>query len=704
MMKQRLTACPNANIVANRSLWLLCLFFLFLTTSISTALSKNLTGSLELSAGNSLSDTLHEQSLNQQYSLYWQKNLTPYVIMRSKVIYYNLGLNQNIGPNSWRKEFSPSAELFWKHPYFSFGATAQRRKSSSNDRQSDMTSDFLLTNFRTKSIKYPYIDAQFHRSDTYSTTKRSDRDTRSLLLSAGTGYASQRSSFAYTFSRRNFENRVDHRKQIDYRHSLYLNHSQILNSEAVRINAGYRLEYRQQSDITPGAAILPREIPELLGLYANDATPDISTLDTIPALVDGIPTQPTSPPIDIGNGNINWNLGTDLGFTRTVSKIYIYTDVPSGNGVLWQAYKSSDNIVWSQIASATSRYNVGFSRYEISFPEDTTRYIKVVNSGLNEVASVFVTEIEALIDIGNQSEIRRNQTTHVATLSNSFRFSPKLTSSADIHLRRESGSSLAALRNETNYSLSTTYKISSTWQSGLHYELGLIDFRNRSSDIDKTSSISYDLRYNPLETLAFLLSAASRHSYIRSMKTQEFNHATAKITGDPLVNLHAITEFGWSRNNLYLSNLQYDAWVYKLAMNGRVFPSLDAGFNYLYQRTSDAGSSVARSKSQYSANAAYRLTNSIFLQGQVGLVNDFHNRFLSQEYLLSWSASTKLSISASASLTQIQSNSHSNRYNAQLQYYITPRSALTVGYSEYDLSTTGGGRTAALQAGFRTGF
>ena len=78
--------------------------------------------------------------------------------------------------------------------------------------------------------------------------------------------------------------------------------------------------------LLPQPSSLPREIPQLLGLYSNDATPDLSTLDTIPSLVDGILTQSTSPPIDIGNGNINWNLGADFGFTRSVSKIYVYTD------------------------------------------------------------------------------------------------------------------------------------------------------------------------------------------------------------------------------------------------------------------------------------------------------------------------------------------------------------------------------------------
>ena len=683
---------------------LLCLCFVLLTSITYAGLSKNLTGTIELSSVNSQSDTLHEQSLNQRYSLYWQKSLTPFVIARSSLTYYNFGIKQNLGTNGWRKEFSPAAELLWKHPDFNLGGIARRSKSSSNDLLTNLTTDYLTANLKTRLPKYPYLDAQFQQTEVYNSAGRNDRDTRDRAWRATTGYSLRNSSVTYGFVHRNAENRIDRRRQLSYQHSLRLNQSLGGGKDIYTVSAAYRLDYRTQSDISPATENLPREIPELLGLYTNDATPDLSSLDTIPSLVDGILTLPTSPQIDIGNGNINWNIGADLGFTRSVSRVSIYTDRPSGNGVRWQVYKSPDNVVWSQVVSATSLYSVGFSRYEISFHADTTRYIKVVNSGLNEVASVFVTEIEALIDIGNQSKIRRHQTTHAATLSNSFRLTSKWTSSADISLRRESGSSLAALRSETNYGLSTRYKMSAALQSGVRYELGLTDFGKRSLDINKSSSISYDLQYRPLETLAFLLSMASRHSYIRSMKAQELNNASARATGDPLARLHLSTELGWSRNNLYLSGLRYDTWVYNISMNGTVYRRLDAGISYVYQRTAAAGKENDRAKNQYAVNFNLRPTGNLMLQGSASLVNDFGRRNLAQDYVLSWTASSKLSASASASLTGLEGGSRSDRYSAQLQYSLTPRSSLVVSYSQYDLSSASGSSASSLQAGFRTGF
>ncbi len=667
-------------------------------------ISPNLSGTINVSGVNSLSDTLHEQSLSQQYAIYWQKNLFPYVMLRTSVTYFNYGLNQNIGANSWRKEFSPVAELTWKHPYFSLSGSAQRRQTSSNDMLTNLNNDFLTASLRTRLANYPYINAQFQQSDIYNRPDRRERDTRNRSLIAATGYSTRSSNASYSFSLRNTINRLDQRQQKDYQHSVRLNHTRNLVGKAVRTSVGYSLDYRTQHDITPAASILPREIPGLNGLYANDATPDLGALDSITSLADGNTALPTTPPIDIGNGNVNWNLGADLGATQTVNKIYVYTDRPSGNGVRWEVFRSADNIVWNQVTGSTSFFNISFSRYEISFPSDTTRLIKAVNSGLNEVPTVFVTELEALVEIGNQPDIKREQTIHQANLNNTFLLSSKLTAGADVYLRRESGRSLSVLRNETDYAASTRFKFSEALQNGVRYEIDLINFEKGTPDVDKTSSVAYDLQYRPMETLAFLLSAASRHSYIGPMKSQELNNAILRALGDPFVRLHIATEVGYSGNNLYAGNLRYNTFVYNMSVTGGIFRFLDAGVTYGYQHTDDVRNALIRTKNQYSLLVTYRMTRHILMQGNVDLTHDFNNRYISQEYLVSWTASPKLSLSGSAYLTEQYGASRTDRYNAQLQYYVTARTSLLVMYTEYDLTPTLGNRTAAIQAGIRTSF
>ena len=151
--------------------------FLILTGGAQALFSPNLTGNAYLSALNSLTDTLHQQSLNQQYYLNWQKSLTPYLVLRSSLSYSNFGSSQNIGINSWRKDFSPSAELFWKHPLFSLDGAVQRRETSSNDLTSHLVTDFLTTSFRSRLTNYPYLNAQFQQSNIYNKPDRSERDT-----------------------------------------------------------------------------------------------------------------------------------------------------------------------------------------------------------------------------------------------------------------------------------------------------------------------------------------------------------------------------------------------------------------------------------------------------------------------------------------------------------------------------------------------
>lgn len=671
--------------------------------SFAVALPSSISGSAYWSGVNSISDTLHEQSLSQQYALDWRKNITPYVLLHGAVSYYNFGVSQNVGSNNWRKEFSPTAELAWKHPYFSLGATVQRRQSSSNDLSTSLVADFLTASFRTRLAKYPYLNAQFQQGNVYSKPDRRERDTRDRSIIARTGYSMRSSNISYGFTRRSTEDRLNLREQIDYQHSLRLDRAQSLHGNAVRINASYSLDYRTQSDITPRSNDLPREIPVFAGLYANDGTPDLGVLDTLPSLIDTNLTQPTDPPIDIGSGNTNWNLGVDFGFTRAVSKMYVYTDRPSGSGVRWQVYKSADNIVWQQI-TATSLFNIGFSRYEVGFSTDTARFIKIVNSGINEVAKVLVTEIEALIDISNQSKIERHQAIHQATLNNSFRLSSKVTASADLYLKRQTGSSLASLRNETIGAVGARYKISELLQSGIRYELGFINFKKQTEDIDKTSTASYDLQYKPLPTLAFFFSLLSQRTYIKTMKAQEISTASVRAIGDVYARLHASTDLGWSRNNLFRENQRYDSWSYRLTLNGGIFRALDGGVSYVYQRTNDVKNNTTRTKNQISTNLTYRLTNNILLQGNVDFVDDYGTHRLTQGYTVSWNTSPKLSFSASAYFAEVQSSQHTDRYSAQVQYSLSARAALLVSYSTNDLESAGGANSSMLTAGLRIAF
>ena len=118
-----------------------------------------------------------------------------------------------------------------------------------------------------------------------------------------------------------------------------------------------------------------------------------------PTLVDGDATTPASPPVEIGGASTFRNIGVDLGVTRPITRLEIATDLVSGPSVVWQVFRSRDNLFWEAVPGATSTFDSGLLRYRIRFPRTEDRFWKAVNVSANPAPAVRVTEIRALLDL-----------------------------------------------------------------------------------------------------------------------------------------------------------------------------------------------------------------------------------------------------------------------------------------------------------------
>ncbi len=154
---------------------------------------------------------------------------------------------------------------------------------------------------------------------------------------------------------------------------------------------------RQVQEIPVGQPIA-QPVPLTEGLFSIDVSPEIGDLQISPALIDGDLQTPVAPPIDIGGASTFRNIGVNLGVTRPITELEITVDRPSGPGVLWEVYHSSDNLNWFRVGQAVSLWDAGFLHYRIQFPETTDRYFKAVNVSANPAQDVLVTEIRALVD------------------------------------------------------------------------------------------------------------------------------------------------------------------------------------------------------------------------------------------------------------------------------------------------------------------
>ncbi|MBK7093407.1 MAG: hypothetical protein IPH59_17115 [bacterium] len=390
------------------------------STPLIARISNNVTAEMRLGYSLAEQDSASQENVDQEYVVSWQKRILRELSSTASLRYFNFGGNETAGANSWRSELQPSGELHWNGRGLSASLQGIRRDSRSNDQSSHLISESAGFSVTSQMVGYPWIRARAQQDLLYNKANLADRDTRDRSLGVGVGYSNKSTSVNYNYSYRTTLDRAQQVEQSNNAHDIRFDHTRLFYDGKIRSTVSYGLTYRNDSDRSLAFDPFPRPIPSYFGLYSNDATPEVGSLDTVNTLIDGNLASPADPLIDIGDNNVNQNIGSDLGYLREVDILYVYTDRPSGNNVRWDVYRSDDNTIWEPIAGATSTYSPGFSRYEISFQQTKARYVKVLNKGLNENDTVYVTEFAAMMRVSAAGTTSRNQTVHTANLTNNI--------------------------------------------------------------------------------------------------------------------------------------------------------------------------------------------------------------------------------------------------------------------------------------------
>lgn len=672
------------------------------TSQSAWGLPESLSGSIQVNGVDGENDGRHQSTLNQRYSLHWSKHLVPYLTARASVSYDRFGTDSDLSGSSWRQQVQPVAELGWSHPLFSATGAYRRRESTSQDRATSLVRNSIGVSFRTRVSRYPILSLRFDNDETYNKENRQDRDTRERRIQAGLSYNVSDHSFFYNFTNRDDDIRSSGLGINESTHLFRWDQTTRLFHEKLRLTTGYNFSHRRQTAESTAGTTAFRPIAVVSALQDRDASPDFGALDSLRTLADGNTTDPALPFVDIGQDVTDQNIGVDFGFARDVEGLYIYTDRPSGSGVTWTVYLSSDNLTWDPMAaSPRAVFNTSFSRYEILFDVVSTRYIKAVSGGLNSELTVYVTEIEAIETEPGTAENTRTQSTHQASAAASYQMTDHLGTTVDLHYRGEPSGDFSDRRDQFFYGTSVRYTPSSVFSQTASYQASREEFSAGESRLS-THSVTYAATVTPLQTLEFTLSAVSRFNYENDLKQLETNGALLRTTGEVFRNLRVTIDAGVTRTNQPQDRLRFDSYTCQTSVDAGITRSLDALVTYLYQDNREVGGTTLRVRRQVTANANYRLTRSILLRATVTRNEDDAREYTYQEYSGVWRLSSRLSFSALASINESAGDVRSQRDNLLLNYKVSNRTSLSFSYSDTETGT--GTETHSIQVGLRTGF
>lgn len=336
----------------------------------------------------------------QTYNMQLSKEITPKVNFGA-----DLGINVNETDSSKTTRLTPNLRLDVRNEYFDAG-TGYRITEKGLDiftmstEEDRYTSESWNSNFSTKSEKYPKIRLRYNEDMDYDHLAVHKKNNKTTSFSSAAEYKYQ---FLNLFCEYKNDISNDYVTEGTTESDTYdgrINFRQSFWENKIATSGSYSINNKKSETETKGQDVSVDEKKQAYaGLHISDPTPVSSTLNSIPALIDGNKNA-SAGGINIGgSGNIDQNIGVDLNKQTDAEKIFLYTLAPAPsfnkNDFTWAVYSSSDNNAWTLInSSADFQYSESENRFEISFAKTQARYFKIVNTS-NDMNSLNVTEIEA---------------------------------------------------------------------------------------------------------------------------------------------------------------------------------------------------------------------------------------------------------------------------------------------------------------------
>ena len=367
----------------------------------------------------------------QLYRLDLSRTIYPYLTVSGGGLFASdsTGTSESLDAISTEQTIRPYIEVILNNPLYSAGVSFRNTEIKNEITDLPTTKKFkedVNVNLRYRPAGLPTLNVFYNRAHNFDDPRTADNVDQ--LTTIKTAYSVRKKyPVTYTYVRNESENRLNGTTLLLEAHSGNASYSRSFLNDRLSLHTSYRIKHRTRT--IPGNATV--EVPLLLfeGLFSQDNTPgDGPSLSTVTALIDG--NVSASSGINIGwisDGEVDRNIGIDFGLARSVDKIFVYVDrnIPSNaaNSFSWTVYTSPDNTdtsTWTLRATVlTASFGVFQNRFEISFPEVDTRFIKVVTSplpatfiGNTDLENIFITEVEAFITTVSTDEEKLDTVEH----------------------------------------------------------------------------------------------------------------------------------------------------------------------------------------------------------------------------------------------------------------------------------------------------
>jgi hypothetical protein len=395
-----------------------------------TAMAEGISGSVELSQtatdskstdASGLSSSTKGSAFFQRYQLNYNETLYPYLNLRAGGT-FDKTISESKGPDGDTRatdtSIFPSAALTLNNPFVSSGVGISRREEkveATGGQAATNIQDFknAFLNFRPEGL--PTLDMQAQRSHTYDKDHEAT-DSENDLFSASTRFTPVKNlDLAYNVSLNNSKDLLSGVTSDSMSQNERASYSNRFFNNRVSFSTDYSAVQSTTKTQTGNGGEVAFQLFPFSGLSDISDTPTLEVLSPNQALIDGNLTASSG--MNIGQGVSSGgdtrlrNVGLDFVNTTSVNTLYLYVDrqlpTSASDTLAWDIYTSSDNQNWTTYQTGLhATFDPFTNRFELLFPDVTTRYIKAAVRPLSvtvlptpgtDISNVFITEFQAFI-------------------------------------------------------------------------------------------------------------------------------------------------------------------------------------------------------------------------------------------------------------------------------------------------------------------
>ncbi len=395
-----------------------------------TAMAEGISGSVELLESTTdskstdvsgLSTSTKANSFFQRYQLFYAETLFPYVNLRAGSSFDKM-ITEAKDPagntRSTNTNIFPSADLTLNNPFVSSGVGYSKREekveaSGVSPVTNIMESKNAFLGFRPEGL--PTLTMQFTRTHVFDKMHEAS-DIENDLFSATTRFTPVKNlDLAYSVTSNDSKDRLSGVEFVSVSQNGRAGYNNRFFDNRVSFSTNYSGSRSTQETHSGNGGEVSFQLFPFTGLSNISDTPTLDALSPNQALIDGNLTASSG--INIGQG-VSFggdtrlrSLGLDFVNATGANMLFIYVDrqlpAVAANAFAWDIYVSPDNQNWTPYqTNLHATFNPFSNRFELLFPDVTTRYIKaavrplsvaVLSSPGADVSNIYITELQSFI-------------------------------------------------------------------------------------------------------------------------------------------------------------------------------------------------------------------------------------------------------------------------------------------------------------------